>query len=238
MRRLNWIVVVFGGLLLAGCASSAPDAANDPFESANRAVYNLDEPFDKYVVLNLAGLYIRNVPRPLRRGVQNVLDNFSAPATFANDVLQGELGRAGVAAGRFALNSTVGLGGLFDIAAKNGLRQHMSDFGQTLSVYGVGEGPFLVLPIIGPEPPRDLVGDTVDLFLNPLAWLPPDAPLAQHIAVSAGLKITDHYMDHARDIFLRRELEKGSLDSYATMRSTYRQRRNNEIAGGKPTVDQ
>jgi len=238
MRRLSRFVLLLGGFLLAGCTSTPPDAENDPFEAVNRTVYDLDDPFDKYVVLNLAGLYLREVPKPVRTGVQHVLDNADAPATFVNDILQGRFTGAGKTAGRFVLNSTVGLGGIFDVAARYGLLRHVSDFGQTLSVYGVGEGPFLVLPIVGPEPPRDLVGDAVDLFLNPLAWLPPDAPLAERIGVTAGLKVADPYMTNARDIFFRRELEKGSLDPYATMRSTYRQRRNNEIAGGKPIVDQ
>ena len=225
-------------LAFSGCATSSPEAvaANDPLEPMNRRVYGFDETFDKYVVLSIAGLYVNNVPRSVRLGIHNVLANAEEPVTIVNDILQLDFGRAARATARLALDTTVGLGGVIDIAAKHGLPEQTANFAQTLNRYGVGEGPFLVLPIIGPEPPRDLVGDTADLFIDPLTWLPPEWPLLDRLALSAGVHIWDTYLSHARDIILRSELEKGSVDPYATMRSTYRQIRADEINGGKPVV--
>lgn len=223
---------------LFGCATHSPEAVanNDPFEPMNRPTYNFDEKVDHFVVLPVAGLYINYVPKAVRQGIHNMLANAEEPVTIINDVLQLHIGRAATATGRMALNSTVGLGGIVDVAAKRGLTEQTADFGQTLSRYGVGEGPFLVLPILGPEPPRDLVGDAADLFIDPLAWLPPGWPLLDRLGLTTGVHIWDPYLSHARDMVLRQELQKDSLDPYATMRSTYRQIRADEINGGKPVV--
>lgn len=210
--------------------------ANDPFEPMNRAVYDFDEKFDKYVVLPIAGVYIANVPKPVRAGIHNVLSNAEEPVTIANDLLQLNLGRAVRASARMALNSTAGLAGIGDPGTNHGLPEQTADFAQTLSRYGVGEGPFLVLPIVGPEPPRDLVSDAVDLFFDPLTWLPSGWPLDERLGLSIGVHIWEPYLTHARDMILRHELEKGSLDPYATMRSTYRQTRADEINAGNPVV--
>jgi phospholipid-binding lipoprotein MlaA len=227
-------MLVACGLGLTGCATPSPEAlaANDPFEPANRAVYTFDEKFDGAIVLPVAGLYIKYIPKPVRIGIRNVLSNAEEPVTIANDLLQLHVGQAARMTGRMALNSTVGIGGVVDIAARHGLVEQKADFGQTLSRYGVGPGPFLVLPIIGPEPPRDLVGDTADLFIDPLTWLPPGWPLLDRVGLTAGVRVWEPYVTHARDILLRRVLEKGSLDPYATMRSISRQLRADEIDGG------
>jgi phospholipid-binding lipoprotein MlaA len=203
----------------------------------NRAVYQFDEKFDQYVVLPIAGLYLDKVPKPVRHGLHNVLSTAEEPVTIANDLLQLRLGAAARMTARMALNATAGLGGIADVAAKNGLPQETADFGQTLSRYGIGEGPFLVLPIIGPEPPRQLVGDGVDLVLDPITWLPAGWPLLDRIALTAGVHIWKPYLTHARNMLLRHELEKGSLDRYATMRSVYRQQRADELGGDAVTVD-
>jgi phospholipid-binding lipoprotein MlaA len=202
----------------------------------NRAVYDFDEKVDRYVLLPVAWLYVNNVPKSVRVGVHNIFSNAEEPVTIANDVLQLEFVRAGRMAARMALNSTAGLGGIADIAAKHGLPAQRADFGQTLSRYGIGEGPFLVLPIIGPEPPRDLAGDSVDLFIDPLTWLPSGWPLLDRLGLTTGVQVWDPYLTHARNILLRRELEKGSVDPYATMRSVYHQLRANEINGGNPVA--
>ena len=213
-------------------------AANDPFEPANRAVYGFDEQFDRYVVLNIAGFYVMNVPKPVRIGVHNILSNAEEPVTIANDILQLRPLQAVRMTARMALNSTIGLGGVEDVASRHGLPEETADFGQTLSRYGIGAGPFLVLPIIGPEPPRDLLGDGVDLFFDPLTWIPDGWPLAERLGLTAGVKIWSPYLTHARNMLLRHELEKGSLDPYATMRSVYRQLRDDEMDGGVTGVPQ
>ena len=238
MRIAGFIVGAGCALGLAACTTNSPEAvaANDPFEPMNRAVYTFDEKFDHYVVLDIAGLYVNNVPRPLRVGIHNVFSNAEEPVTIANDILQLEFARAGRMTARMALNSTAGLGGIVDLAAKHGLPEQTADFGQTLSRYGIGEGPFLVLPIIGPEPPRDLIGEGADLFIDPLTWLPPGWPLLDRLGITSGVQIWDPYVTHARNMLLRQELEKGSVDPYATMRSIYRQQRADEVNGGKPVV--
>jgi len=231
-------MVVACALGLARCTTPSPEAvaANDRFEPMNRTVYGFDDKFDQFVVLPIAGLYINHVPKSVRGAVHNVLSNADEPVTIANDILQLELVRAARMTERMALNTTIGLGGIADAAAKDGLGEQRADFGQTLSRYGMGEGPFLVLPFIGPEPPRDLIGDGADLFLSPLTWLPPVWPLLDRLGVSTGVQIWDPYLIHARNMLLRHELGKGSLDPYATMRNVYRQIRADEVNGGQPVV--
>jgi phospholipid-binding lipoprotein MlaA len=237
MRVLRSLFFGITAATLAGC-TTAPEALknNDPFEPMNRAVYTFDEKVDQYAFLPIAGLYLNNVPKRLRIGIHNVLANAEEPITIINDVLQLKPVEAGRMTARMALNSTIGIGGIVDVAAKHDLADRAADFGQTLSRYGVGEGPFLVLPIIGPEPPRDLIGDGADLCIDPLTWLPDGWPLLDRVGLTAGVHIWDPYLTHARDMFLRHEFEKGSLDSYATMRSTYRQIRADQINGGTPVV--
>jgi phospholipid-binding lipoprotein MlaA len=240
MRGLEALVVAALGLVLAGCAGASPGAAsaNDPLEPMNRAVFRFDGTFDKYVVLPAAGFYLQDMPVPLRKGLHNTVANLDLPVTFTNDILQGEISHAGETLVRFVFNSTVGLGGIMDVATPAGLPAHTSDFGQTLARLGIGEGPFLVLPVIGPDPPRDLLGDVVDLAIDPVTYIPAAWPWSDRIGVAVGLHVINPFESHARNIFLRQELEKYSLDPYATMRSTYRQIRAREIAGGKPTLDE
>ncbi|MGH6890473.1 MAG: MlaA family lipoprotein [Rhizomicrobium sp.] len=233
MHFARLVLLAMCGFALCGCASASKEAraANDPLEPMNRAVYGFDETFDQYVYLSVAGLYLDKIPKSVRLGIHNVFSNAEEPVTIANDVLQLRLDRAARMTARMALNSTVGLGGLVDVARTQGLADRKADFAQTLSRYGVGEGPFLVLPVIGPEPPRDLVSDTADLFFDPITWIPDGWPLLDRVGMTADVHIWDPYITHARDMLLRHELEKGSVDPYATMRSVYRQIRNAEING-------
>lgn len=222
---------------LCGCATTTEaDRNNDPLEPMNRAVYRFDQKFDQYVYLPIAGLYLNNVPKPLRLGFHNVLANAEEPVSIANDILQLRIDRAGRAAARMALNSTIGIGGIIDAAKKDGLPEQRADFGQTLDRYGAGEGPFLVLPIIGPEPPRDLVGDTADIFLDPITFAPPGWPLLDRAGLALGVHVWEPYIPHARNMVIRQELQKGSVDPYATMRSVYRQIRSDEIHGTSSPV--
>lgn len=238
MRVLGAGVIAICGLLLAGCVSTPKSiASNDPLEPMNRSVFAFNEKFDHYVELPIAAFYILWMPRPLSRGLNDFLTNIDLPVVFANDVLQGETTRACVTLGRFAVNSTLGMGGLFDAATKYGLPYHHSDFGQTLSVYGAGEGPFLVVPIVGPEPPRDLAGDLFDFAIDPITYLPPGAPFYMRVGVTAGLRTASPFQTNARNVFLREELQKSSLDPYVTMRNVYRQLRASEISGGYPGDD-
>lgn len=232
MRGLSRIAVLLGALAAAGCASAPPGALNDPFERTNRAVFAFNDKFNKYVTLPIAWVYVQQLPTPARKGMNNMLANLESPVTFANDLLQGEMTRAGETLLRFALNSTVGLAGISDVAARNGLPRHTSDFGQTLGVYGVNSGPFLVLPLIGPSTPRDTFGAAVDLFADPLVYLPPSWPLAARAGTAVGVHTAAPFEEHARSITFRNQLAGDSVDPYGTMRSVYRQQRLREIEGG------
>lgn len=238
MRASRHLSFAACAVVLASC-TTAPEGLknNDPFEPINRAVYRFDEKVDQYALLPIAGVYINNVPKPVRMGIHNVFSNAEEPVTIINDILQLKPLQAGQMTARMVLNTTIGIGGIVDVAKVHDLADKPADFGQTLDRYGVGEGPFLVLPVLGPEPPRDLVGDTADLFMDPITWLP-GWPLLDRVGLTAGVHIWDPYLTHARDMVLRRELEKGSLDPYATMRSTYRQIRADQINGGAPVISE
>lgn len=238
MRGLNAIVIALCGFVLAGCASTRESiAANDPLEPMNCAVFSFDEKFDRYVEFPVAGAYLLWIPAPARNGLENFFSNLDVPIDFANDLLQGDVTHAGQAFVRFGVNSTVGLGGFWDVASKTGLPYRPQDFGETLSFYGVGEGPFLVLPIVGPDPPRDLVGDAFDVAIDPLTYMPPHVTLLEHIGTTVGLHVASPFATNARNVILRQELERTSLDPYVTMRSVYRQIRANQISGGPPSED-
>ena len=159
---------------LAGCATTsepvAPGDIADPYEGFNRNVFAFNEAVDKAALEPVAKAYRYGTPGFFRAGVRNFLSNLNAPVVFVNDVLQGEGERAGDTLARFSVNSTIGIAGLFDVAGAAGLERHSEDFGQTLAVWGVDSGPFVVLPIIGPSTPRDAVGTGVDRLFDPLTW--------------------------------------------------------------------
>ncbi len=168
-------------LLAAGCATRPdPDDAeglaeyretNDPFEPANRALFEVHEVADRFVLQPVAEAYRDVIPQPLRAGIRNVLGNLRAPVILANDLMQGNISRARITLGRFMVNSTLGVGGILDVAREWGVPGHTEDFGQTLAVWGAGEGFYVFVPLLGPSSPRDLAGQAVDLAINPLTWL-------------------------------------------------------------------
>ncbi|HWE06393.1 MAG TPA: VacJ family lipoprotein [Rhizomicrobium sp.] len=223
-------------LTAAGCATApnGPGAdQNDPYETQNRKMFELNQSLDRNFMLPVAKGYVAVVPDPARDGIHNFLVNLNLPVTFANDVLQGEVSRAGETVGRFTVNSTVGIGGLIDVAEKIGIPEHKSDFGETLAVYGVGEGPYLVLPLLGPSNPRDATGYAVDVALNPWTWISWRSSIFFKLGEDS-LQIVD---ERSRNIETLDELERSSVDLYATLRSLYRQHRQAEINHGKANIE-
>jgi phospholipid-binding lipoprotein MlaA len=215
---------------LAGCASTAPSGPmeNDPFENLNRTTFDFTIKVDKAVFRPTALVYRRVVPQTVRESFRNFLNNLNSPVVFANDVLQGEIDRAGTTALRAGINTTLGIGGLLDIADRWGYVRHSEDFGQTLAVYGIGEGPYLFFPLLGPGNPRDLLGYIIDFAFDPLTyvqwgdeiWVP---------YTRFGIDLLDV---RERNIETFDEIEMNSLDYYASVRSLYRQTRANEIRNG------
>jgi phospholipid-binding lipoprotein MlaA len=237
MRLRQILLPLLLAATLSACATRPPatdreavaefEANNDPAEPFNRAMFEVNRVVDNVVLIPTATAYRTLVPEPVRMGVRNALGNLRAPTILLNDVLQGNGARAQITAARFLINSTLGLGGLFDVAEwQFGLRGHSEDFGQTLAVWGVGEGPFLFVPVFGPTNPRDLVGTGVDAVASPWFWFGQGIEVEALRWARVGLTVVD-----TRESLLDSlaALERTSLDPYATLRSAYRQRRNAEI---------
>ena len=220
-------------MLLAACATppagddGAYDEVNDPFESMNRAIFSFNQFVDGLLFKPLALLYRALLPPEVQQGIGGVIETLRTPVTLANDLMQGDLDRAGETVGRFAINATAGIGGIFDVAAEFGLEGHREDFGQTLAVWGSGEGMYLVLPIFGPSNPRDAIGLGVDAFLDPLIYFANTGPLL----IRTGVRGID---ERATVVDALDEIERTSIDFYATMRSLYRQHRADVIRNGSP----
>ena len=231
----------FLGLLLAvgglsGCATPPPasDAAaaaefreaNDPFEPTNRVFYQINDGIDTVLMRPLAQGYRAVVPPPVRTGVHNLLTNMGTPVVFANDMLQGKPTRAGDSFMRFLINTTVGVAGIFDVAKEWGYPYHDNGFGTTLALWGVDEGPFLFLPILGPSNPRDLVGFGVDIVTDPWTWVGSGTGKTIFNWSRYGLGAID---ERERALDAVDGIKKTALDPYATFRSLYRQNRNAKI---------
>ena len=204
------------------------DTSDDPLEPVNRAFFAVNEGIDRVILEPVAQVYRVIVPKPMRRGVANVLRNARAPITLANDILQGDADRAGQTMVRFMVNSTVGLGGLMDFAADAGVPHHSEDFGQTLAVWGVGSGPYMVVPVLGPSNPRDLTGRIVDTAFNPTTWLLAGEPIEVRLIPPGAEMISgrEAVLDEAR------QLRQSSPDFYVTVRDIYGQKRQSEISNG------
>ncbi len=227
----NTLCIAASALVLAGCASSSLEPQNDglygqqiedPFEEYNRSIFAFNSAFDDVVIHPVIKSYRAVVPEPARKGVSNFLSNLKAPVRLANQILQGDTQGAGDEAVRTVVNTLIGIGGLIDVAGHEGLKQEQEDFGQTLGVWGVGHGPYLVVPIIGPSSLRDYAGYAVDSFADPLRWYLFNTDQEGLFYAKAGAD----YLDLRNSLMdVLQELEASSIDYYAAVRSTYVQRR-------------
>ncbi|MGB6438425.1 MAG: VacJ family lipoprotein [Methyloceanibacter sp.] len=226
-------------------ASLPADAAevSDPFEKMNRSTFERNMRFNHSVIYPAAKAYHNVVPEPVRNSIGNFVSNLDEPFVFANDVLQLRLEAAATTVGRFSVNSTVGVGGLFDVATKQKLLQQSGDFGQTLYVWGMRNSPYLVLPVIGPTNVRDLIGTTVEIATAIPAFaatipayaasVPADSLLPTHIATAANnLTVAGSVaspltkLDQADQMA---QLEDSSVDFYSMLRSVVNQKRQAEL---------
>ncbi len=244
LRPLCLTLALVGSTVLAGCATpppaNDPDAVaefkenNDPLEPANRFFYQVNDALDTVLLKPIAIGYRNLVPSPVRTGVHNVLSNLGAPVVAANDLMQGKANRTGNTITRFVINSTIGIGGLIDVAADMGLPPHDADFGMTLAVWGLPDGVFLYLPVLGPTNPRDAVGFGVDTFLlDPWGWIGQGNDVRNLRLARAGIAAVDARASYLDDVD---RVKAQALDPYATFRSLSRQYRASKIEDARGDV--
>lgn len=225
VTKRYFCAVIIIAVLLGGCASNS-DGVNDPLEPVNRKIFAFNQMLDHRAALPAATYYKSAVPNGARDGVHNFLSNLTLPVTFANDVLQGQTTQAGIAVCRLSVNTTLGILGIMDPATGMGCPEHDEDFGQTLAVYGVPGGPYLVLPLLGSTVPRDALGKVfIDHYFNPLGYVSYHGKLY----VSLGENVLKLVDQRSRHIGVLRGIERTSIDYYAAMRSIYLQRRDSDI---------
>ncbi|MEJ2643912.1 MAG: VacJ family lipoprotein [Gammaproteobacteria bacterium] len=235
MKRWSWMaragLLASVALGLAGCASAPtrPDAP-DPLHSFNRSMFRFNQKLDRYVMEPVSNAYIKVTPQPVRTGVTNFFYNLGYPYVILNDLLQGRPKSAIVATDAFFWNSTVGIGGIFDIGNKFGLNSLDQNFGATAGVWGIGEGAYLVLPFFGPSSLRALPGIPLSIFSNPMYY-------ANSTALQYGASALDAVNTRAS---LRAQIQmvNQSLDPYSFMRSGYRQHQDYLIRGGEASSEQ
>jgi phospholipid-binding lipoprotein MlaA len=224
-------------LVLAACAQvptdpearAAYDRANDPAEPTNRVVFAGNQWVDRNALQPVARAYEDYVPGRVRKSLRNFTLNLREPAILVNDTLQANFSRAWNTTQRFVVNSTVGGAGLFDVATDWDLPFHEADFGQTFGVWGIGSGPSVQLPLLGPSNARDTVGKAAGFFANPLSFIPGSTMQAIQMS-GTGVSMVDQ---RAQMLRMTDDLEKNSLDYYAATRSLYAQRRSALVEEGK-----
>jgi phospholipid-binding lipoprotein MlaA len=215
--------------LVGGCASTPNGDPGDPYENTNRKIYNFNDSLDRNIMQPIARGYVNVTAKPVRSGVTNFFDNVSYLNVMANDLLQGKGIQFLTDTGRFVVNSTIGIGGLFDPAKGMGLPAHDEDLGQTFGVWGAGEGAYLNVPLAGPSSFRDAPDYISSMLLNPLTYLNPvvNIPLAFVSAVNSRANMLE--ATNIRD--------QAALDPYTFVREAYRQQREFKIYDGDPPGD-
>jgi phospholipid-binding lipoprotein MlaA len=224
--RTEAIALALLCLTVLGCASQAPRKRDprDPFERVNRVTFAINDKLDKAIAKPVARTYRKVAPQFVQTGVSNFMDNMNYPVTIVNDVLQAKFKPAVSDVGRFILNTTVGIGGLFDPATAAGLDKNDEDLGLTFGKWGIHQGPYIVLPIIGPSTVRDGLGRLGDEFVSPQNYI-------KNKWTRYGLDGL-YYLDiRARLLDVEGALDN-AYDRYAVLRSVYLQRRQYEVTGG------
>ncbi|HKS89332.1 MAG TPA: VacJ family lipoprotein [Stellaceae bacterium] len=231
------------GLALSGCAApGAPGAAqvaaagatpDDPYEDTNRALFAFNQNVDRNVLVPVAEAYRTVLPGPVRQSLHDFLRNLDGPVILVNDVLQGQLGLAGNTLARLVINTTIGFGGLFDVATHAGIPYHSNDLGVTLATWGIQDGPYIIIPVLGPSNVRDLAGQVGDSFADPADYVAGQHHLLWAAVTRSAVSGID---ERSRNIESLADIEKTSLDYYATIRSLYRQRRQAQIRHEKSNL--
>lgn len=225
-KSKSLITMILGVLALnAGCASTPSGSVSpvDPYESFNRPVHGFNTKLDNYVAKPLSDAYKFITPDFMETGVRNFFNNLQDVGVVMNDVLQAKFGQGAEDLGRLGMNTTLGLMGMFDVATDVGLEKHNEDFGQTLAVWGVPQGSYLVLPFLGPTTIRELPGYVVDSAVNPVTYVPVAMPLA-----GLGLLNARANAEGALQF-----VNEAALDPYVFTREAYLQWRNYQSTDGK-----
>ncbi|MEP7083418.1 MAG: VacJ family lipoprotein, partial [Betaproteobacteria bacterium] len=223
-KRIPGIAAI---VLACGITSAVQAQVYDPLEPVNRVIFNVNDTLDRVIVRPVAQGYVNVVPRLVRTGVSNVFGNISDAFSAINNLLQGKREALGNDMGRVLVNTTFGLGGIFDIASEGNIEKHDEDFGQTLGYWGVGPGPYLVLPILGPSNIRDTAGLVVQGYLDPVNQVTPPENQWELIVLRA--------LDTRARLLGTEDLVAGAaLDKYTFIRSAYTQRRRSQVYDGKP----
>ena len=208
-------------------AARLPEEIDDPLEGMNRAIFRFNDILDQFLLRPIAWFYGTVTPGPVKRSMRDFFRNLRSPVRLANDLLQAEPEDAGTTLARFAINTTIGFGGMFDVAEDLGLPHRPADFGQTLYSYGAGAGPYIVIPVIGSSTLRDGTGIVVDIFFDPLTWLA-DTEWNLGATGGRGLVVRESLIEPLD------KLRADSLDWYAAMRSLYYQDRAVDLRKGRP----
>jgi len=224
-----WLLL-FSWASVSGCATSS-GAAQDPFESFNRGIFAFNEGLDKVVLKPMAKGYKAVMPEPLNQGVTNFFNNLGDVIVIANDLLQFKFTQAASDTGRVLLNSTVGILGFFDVASKVGFAKHDEDFGQTLGYWGLGNGPYLVLPLFGSSSARDAFGLGADSFLDPLFYYYAGTESQVKALAPYVAKVIDERSDL---LALEKVVDTAALDKYTYRRDAYLSRREYLVYDGNP----
>lgn len=233
LKRPAAVVLLLCAALISGCAStqSKPGVEGDPdpLEPANRAFFSINETLDKYLIKPVAESYADVAPEPFRVMVTNFFDNLSYLNVILNSFLQGKFNEGFSDVGRFIINSTIGIGGLVDVATDMGMESHDEDLGQTLAVWGAGQGPYVYLPVRGPNSARDLPGTATSFLLNPLTYVTGVVlfPVTALGIINARANLLDE--TSIRD--------EAAVDVYSFTREAYIQRREYLIHDGNPPSD-
>jgi phospholipid-binding lipoprotein MlaA len=229
MGALSRCTLVLAVLALSACAHHPADDPADPFESINRGVYKFNNTADQYVLKPAAKGYVAVTPSWAREGITNFFNNLFYPTTIVNDFLQAKFKQGTADTGRFVINSIWGVGGLIDIGARVGLPRHDEDFGQTLGTWGVGEGWFLMLPFLGPSDNRDIVGKGVDIFTNPVHYVPGRYDLPQYLTTFVLFNV-----NLRANLLSTDSLIESQFDQYLFIRTAYLQHRQALVYDGNP----
>jgi phospholipid-binding lipoprotein MlaA len=229
--KWHWAALVLAGVatsLCSGCAAG-PNKA-DPWEKTNRATYNFNEGLDRYALKPLADGYKKIIPQPIRTGIGNGFDNLIYFNVVANDFLQGKGTQGLDDAGRMAVNSTIGIAGIFDVATPWRMPAHENDFGITLRKWGAGPGPYVVLPLFGPSTTTDAPGIGVKYLATPTTWL------SLPWGITIPLYLVDTVDARSRLDSIMRFRNEAAVDPYVFTREAYLQYRLGQARDGRPAT--